>query len=103
MRPTKFLSDSTPIALQSKSLQVVASPCWPPAPLPARRAYRPEGRAYGSERKWPFPTLSLQSLRRCLDPHPAIIPEVEGTAHITGRHEFLIDPTDPLQDGFVLR
>lgn len=36
-------------------------------------------------------------------PHPAIIPEVEGTAHITGRHEFLIDPTDPLQDGFVLR
>jgi len=36
-------------------------------------------------------------------PHPAIIPEVEGTAHITGRHEFLIDPTDPLQEGFVLR
>ena len=36
-------------------------------------------------------------------PHPAIIPEVEGTAHITGRHEFLIDPTDPLRDGFILR
>ncbi|MBL7205867.1 MAG: proline racemase family protein [Desulfobacteraceae bacterium] len=36
-------------------------------------------------------------------PHPAIIPEVEGTTHITGRHEFLIDPTDPLQEGFVLR
>lgn len=36
-------------------------------------------------------------------PHPAIIPEVEGTAHITGRHEFLVDPTDPLQDGFILR
>ena len=36
-------------------------------------------------------------------PHPAIIPEVEGTAHITGRHEFLIDPDDPLKDGFVLR
>jgi len=36
-------------------------------------------------------------------PHEAIIPEVEGTAHITGRHEFLIDPTDPLWDGFVLR
>ena len=35
--------------------------------------------------------------------HPAIIPEVEGTAHITGRHEFLIDPTDPLREGFVLR
>jgi proline racemase len=28
---------------------------------------------------------------------------VEGTAHIVGRHEFLIDPDDPLQDGFILR
>jgi trans-L-3-hydroxyproline dehydratase len=36
-------------------------------------------------------------------PYAAIIPEVEGTAHITGRHEFLIDPNDPLKDGFILR
>ncbi len=36
-------------------------------------------------------------------PYPAIIPEVEGAAHITGRHEFLIDPEDPLRDGFILR
>ena len=36
-------------------------------------------------------------------PYPAIIPEVEGVAHITGRHEFLIDPADPLRDGFILR
>jgi proline racemase len=36
-------------------------------------------------------------------PYPAVIPEVEGTAHITGRHEFLIDPADPLRDGFILR
>ena len=36
-------------------------------------------------------------------PHPAVIPEVTGTAHITGRHEFLIDPEDPLRDGFILR
>jgi len=36
-------------------------------------------------------------------PYPAIIPEVEGEAHITGRHEFLIDPADPLRDGFILR
>ena len=35
-------------------------------------------------------------------PHPAIIPEVEGTAYITGRHEFLIDPNDPLRNGFLL-
>jgi proline racemase len=36
-------------------------------------------------------------------PHPAVIPEVRGTAHITGRHEFLIDPDDPLRNGFILR
>jgi proline racemase len=36
-------------------------------------------------------------------PYPAVIPEIEGTAHITGRHEFVIDPADPLRDGFILR
>jgi trans-L-3-hydroxyproline dehydratase len=33
----------------------------------------------------------------------AVTPEVEGSAHITGRHEFLIDPDDPLSKGFILR
>lgn len=36
-------------------------------------------------------------------PHAAIIPEVEGRAFITGRHEFWINPDDPLKEGFVLR
>ncbi len=36
-------------------------------------------------------------------PYAAIIPEVEGTAHITGKHEFVHDPNDPLKDGFILR
>lgn len=36
-------------------------------------------------------------------PYDAVIPEVEGTAHITGRHEFYIDPDDPLKNGFILR
>ena len=36
-------------------------------------------------------------------PHAAVIPEVEGSAFITGRHEFLIDPDDPLREGFILR
>ncbi len=35
--------------------------------------------------------------------HQAVIPEVGGTAHITGQHTFLIDPDDPLKDGFILR
>jgi len=33
----------------------------------------------------------------------AVIPEVEGTAHITGIQTFLIDPNDPIKNGFMLR
>lgn len=36
-------------------------------------------------------------------PHASVIPEVEGRAFITGKHEFIIDPNDPLKDGFILR
>jgi len=36
-------------------------------------------------------------------PYPAVIPEVEGSAHITGCHRFVIDPSDPLRHGFMLR
>jgi trans-L-3-hydroxyproline dehydratase len=35
--------------------------------------------------------------------YPAVVPEVEGTAHICGRQEFLVDPSDPLKHGFMLR
>jgi len=34
---------------------------------------------------------------------PAVVPEVVGAAYITGVHEFVIDPRDPLRDGFMLR
>lgn len=33
----------------------------------------------------------------------AVIPQVEGTAHITGKQTFLIDPNDPMKEGFILR
>ena len=36
-------------------------------------------------------------------PFTAVIPQVEGTAHITGMHTFVIDPNDPMKDGFILR
>ena len=32
----------------------------------------------------------------------AIVPEVSGTAYITGRHEFIIDPRDRLGQGFLV-
>jgi proline racemase len=34
---------------------------------------------------------------------PAVITEVEGSAHYTGHHEFALDSSDPLPDGFLLR
>ena len=33
----------------------------------------------------------------------AVIPEVSGTAHVTGKSEFVINPKDPLKHGFILR
>ena len=35
--------------------------------------------------------------------YDAIIPEVTGTAHITGQNEFWFDPEDPMNEGFMLR
>lgn len=36
-------------------------------------------------------------------PYPAIVPRVTGTAYIVGRNELLVDPDDPLREGFLLR
>ncbi len=36
-------------------------------------------------------------------PFKAVIPEIKGTAHITGMHTFYIDPYDPMKNGFILR
>lgn len=35
--------------------------------------------------------------------YKGVIPQVTGTAHITGRNELLLDPTDNLRQGFILR
>ncbi len=40
--------------------------------------------------------------RTHVGPHEAIVPEVSGSAFITGRHEFLLDPADKLGEGFFL-
>ena len=36
-------------------------------------------------------------------PYDAVIPEVSGTASITGRNEFYFDPEDPFRNGFIFR
>ncbi len=43
----------------------------------------------------------VESLR--FGQHEAVIPEVTGSACICGRNELLIDPDDPLKQGFLLR
>jgi proline racemase/trans-L-3-hydroxyproline dehydratase len=41
---------------------------------------------------------------RVVDAVPAgVITEVEGNAHLTGRHEFVLEPDDELGEGFLLR
>ncbi len=36
-------------------------------------------------------------------PYEAVIPKITGAAHICGLNTLLIDPEDPLRDGFILR
>ena len=33
---------------------------------------------------------------------PAIVPEVKGTAYLTGLHHFVVAPGDPFSEGFLL-
>ncbi|NRA82472.1 MAG: proline racemase family protein [Gammaproteobacteria bacterium] len=35
--------------------------------------------------------------------YPAVIPQINGMAYVTGSNEFYIDPHDPLKQGFILR
>jgi proline racemase len=34
--------------------------------------------------------------------HPAILPEITGTAYLTGISQFFFDPDDPVREGFLL-
>ncbi len=38
--------------------------------------------------------------RTVVGEHEAIVPEIEGSAWVTGQHEFLVDDDDPLKEGF---
>jgi proline racemase len=33
-------------------------------------------------------------------PFPGSIPQIEGSAHITGMHQFILESSDPLRQGF---
>src|SRR5215813_1511060 len=49
-------------------------------------------------------TMTVQAVATTeFGPFAAIIPEVSGTAFITGQNEFYFDPDDPFRAGFILR
>jgi proline racemase len=49
-------------------------------------------------------TMTVRAVAETIfGPYAAIIPEVSGSAHITGRNEFWFDPNDPFRAGFILR
>jgi proline racemase len=49
-------------------------------------------------------TMSVQAVERTrFGPYDAVVPQVGGTAFITGRSEFCFDPRDPLATGFLVR
>lgn len=49
-------------------------------------------------------TRFLGRVREAGSPVPgAVLPTVEGMAHLTGKHEFVLDPEDPIGTGLVLR
>ncbi len=49
-------------------------------------------------------TMSVKVIETCkYEGIDAIIPEVSGTASITGKNEFYFDPNDPLKNGFIFR
>lgn len=49
-------------------------------------------------------TFDVRAVERCrVGGFEAVVPEVTGSAHVTGRHEFLLDPEDPVGVGFRLR
>ncbi|NOY36375.1 MAG: proline racemase family protein, partial [Chlorobi bacterium] len=45
--------------------------------------------------------VSVAEITR-FDEYQAVIPEIRGSAFYTGTHEFWIDPSDPLGNGFIL-
>ena len=48
--------------------------------------------------------MAVRVLRTCeLGELAGVVPEVRGSAHLTGRSEFALDPDDPLREGFLLR
>lgn len=63
-----------------------------------------EGRLAAGEPLRHLSIVGSEFTGRVVEETPAgVVTEVEGSAHRTGRHEFELDPHDPLGEGFLLR
>jgi proline racemase/trans-L-3-hydroxyproline dehydratase len=63
-----------------------------------------EGRLAAGEPLRHLSIVGSEFTGRVVEETPAgVVTEVEGSAHPTGRHEFMLDPRDELGEGFLLR
>ena len=63
-----------------------------------------EGRLEAGEPLRHLSVVGSEFTGRVVEETPGgVVTEVEGSAHLTGRHEFTLDPADELGEGFLLR
>jgi proline racemase len=63
-----------------------------------------EGRLATGESLRHLSVVGSEFTGRVVEETPAgVVTEVEGSAHLTGRHEFVLEPDDELGEGFLLR
>jgi proline racemase/trans-L-3-hydroxyproline dehydratase len=63
-----------------------------------------EGRLATGEQLRHLSVVGSEFIGRIVEETPeGVVTEVEGSAHLTGRHEFVLDPADELGEGFLLR
>jgi len=63
-----------------------------------------EGRLAPGEPLRHLSIVGSEFIGRVVEEAPAgVVTEVEGSAHLTGRHEFVLEPDDELGEGFLLR
>lgn len=87
--------------------EVDRSPCG--TGTAARLAWLYANGEVGIDRPWVHESISGTAFTgRVLETttvgdYPAVVPEIAGRAFITGMHSFIIEPDDPLRDGFLVR
>lgn len=110
---TIFIDKSTTANIDSKNVCVFAEGevdrCPTGSGVSGRMAIHSERKELGLGKSMRIESITNSvfkaSIASKLDygPYKAVIPQVEGTAHITGIQTFVIDPKDPMKNGFLLR